>query len=355
MIVCPNCGKENQDHYKFCLGCGAKLPAPGQAAPPPAPPQAVPPPQVPPQAAVPPSYGQPPRPPAGPPMGGPPPGYPPAPPPAYAPPQAPPLAPPPANPGFGQPPPGAYGGHAPPPAPSGPYGQPQQGTYGQPPNQPPNQPPSPPARPATPHGGYAQPAPAPTSGPRGCPNCGTENPPQFKFCGACGNSLAPAPSAPAVPPPAVQDPAAAKTMFMDPNQRPSMPTPPVGMAKIRLVLLREDGTEGGVLVIEGGPERIGRGHGPPFNADAYLDLDHADLTATSEGLLVDDLEALNGIYLKLEGRTELRDRDFFRVGQELLLYEDLPEPATTPDGTERMGSPNPGYWGRVSVMISPTR
>ena len=26
MIVCSRCGKENQDHYKFCLGCGAELP-----------------------------------------------------------------------------------------------------------------------------------------------------------------------------------------------------------------------------------------------------------------------------------------------------------------------------------------
>ena len=26
MIVCPRCSKENQDHYKFCLGCGAELP-----------------------------------------------------------------------------------------------------------------------------------------------------------------------------------------------------------------------------------------------------------------------------------------------------------------------------------------
>ena len=55
---------------------------------------------------------------------------------------------------------------------------------------------------------------------------------------------------------------------------------------------------------------------------------------------------------KLEGRAELQHRDFFRVGQELLLYEDLPEPTPTVDGTERMGSPNPGYWGRVSVMVS---
>ncbi len=26
MIKCAKCGKENQDHYKFCLGCGSELP-----------------------------------------------------------------------------------------------------------------------------------------------------------------------------------------------------------------------------------------------------------------------------------------------------------------------------------------
>ncbi len=26
MIICPECSKENQDHYKFCLGCGTELP-----------------------------------------------------------------------------------------------------------------------------------------------------------------------------------------------------------------------------------------------------------------------------------------------------------------------------------------
>jgi len=26
VITCSKCGKENQDHYKFCLGCGAELP-----------------------------------------------------------------------------------------------------------------------------------------------------------------------------------------------------------------------------------------------------------------------------------------------------------------------------------------
>jgi pSer/pThr/pTyr-binding forkhead associated (FHA) protein len=29
VITCPKCFKENQDHYKFCLGCGAELPRDG--------------------------------------------------------------------------------------------------------------------------------------------------------------------------------------------------------------------------------------------------------------------------------------------------------------------------------------
>jgi pSer/pThr/pTyr-binding forkhead associated (FHA) protein len=33
VITCPSCRKQNQDHYKFCLGCGAELPRPGASAP----------------------------------------------------------------------------------------------------------------------------------------------------------------------------------------------------------------------------------------------------------------------------------------------------------------------------------
>jgi len=33
VITCLKCGKENQDHYKFCLGCGAELPRAAAAKP----------------------------------------------------------------------------------------------------------------------------------------------------------------------------------------------------------------------------------------------------------------------------------------------------------------------------------
>src|SRR5262245_53736820 len=43
VITCPKCSKENQDHYKFCLGCGAELPrgAAPKAFSPQTPPQGV--------------------------------------------------------------------------------------------------------------------------------------------------------------------------------------------------------------------------------------------------------------------------------------------------------------------------
>ncbi|MFV8756515.1 FHA domain-containing protein [Nannocystaceae bacterium ST9] len=334
MIVCPNCGKENQDHYKFCLGCGAKLPAAGQAAAPPPPPPpgatAMPPPVVPPLPSPPvappaQAYAPPPQQYAAPPQ------YPPAPPPAYPPQQS-----------YG--PPSSY---AAPPAAQVP---PDFGTQA-------TQPPPPKAQPSM----------------RKCPVCATENPMQFKFCGACGGRMdepttvgpapqppapqppapapAPAPAPPMAPPPAAEA-GTARTMFMDAG--PPRPAP-ARTAMIRLVLLRDDGSEGGVLVIEGGPEAIGRMHGPPFDSDAYLDPNHAEFAATPQGLQINDLDSLNGVYIKLDGRAELHDLDMFRVGQELMLYEDLPEPAPTDEGTEIMGSPNPGYWGRVSVMVSRER
>ena len=96
---------------------------------------------------------------------------------------------------------------------------------------------------------------------------------------------------------------------------------------------------------------IGRAAGPPWDEDAYLDENHGALTPTPDGILAEDTGSLNGIYVKLKGRVEVQNGDQFRVGQELLQYEDLPEPTPTDDGTERMGSPNPGYWGRLSLMV----
>lgn len=162
---------------------------------------------------------------------------------------------------------------------------------------------------------------------------------------------APAPAAPA-------DDGHARTMFMDSSQLPGggfvNPHAPAPI-HTKLVLLREDGSEGGFLILDQNPKTVGRNHGAPFDTDAYLDPNHANISAAPGGLKVDDLNSLNGVYLRLIGKTDLQDNDQFRVGQELLLYQDLPEPEALPDGTEQMGSPNPGYWGRLSLLAEPSR
>lgn len=253
MIICPNCGKENQDHYKFCLGCGARLPG---GAP----------------ASIPPRVGQ-----------------------------------------------ASSGTHITPPE----VPQTAGGTVIDPPK-PISQP---------------QPvSPVVEAVSSGCSACGMVNPAGFLFCGRCGNRLIAAPTTP--PPAAVTPP-------------PISARPVAAKPKLRafLHLLREDGSDGGTIDLEDGPIPFGRDSGPPFDQDFYLNPKHCAFTVVPGGVRVDDLSPINGVYRKIEGRIELQHGDTFRVGQELLYYEDLPEPEALPDGTERMGSPNPGYWGRISVLV----
>ena len=41
----------------------------------------------------------------------------------------------------------------------------------------------------------------------------------------------------------------------------------------------------------------------------------------------------------------------FRIGQELLRFEVISAPQPLEDGTDIMGTPNPGFWGRLSVVV----
>jgi pSer/pThr/pTyr-binding forkhead associated (FHA) protein len=281
VIICPNCGKENQDHYKFCLGCGARLPSSGA--------------------------------------------------PVSAPPRA------------GQSPSGTV--ITPSTSPQGPGGTvitPKE-----------NAPQSGAQRPASSPASTAKPTAPAAAAPAAdatlqCSACGMVNPPGFLFCGRCGNRLGGQPAA------APSTPVAAAAAVVPPlTPRPTPAAKP--KLRARLHLLREDGSDGGTIDLEDGPIPFGRDSGSPFDQDYYLNPKHCAFTVAQEGVRVDDLSPVNGVYRKIEGRIELQHGDTFRVGQELLYYEDLPEPEALPDGTERMGSPNPGYWGRISVLVDGAR
>lgn len=398
MIVCNRCGKENQDHYKFCLGCGAELTASGKSGgdvammktmmqdasgllPLPRPvglpgvgPAPGPLPGVPSPA---PGYGNPPGSSPGmpnvgsgaahglPPIGqAPHPSYGAVPSPLGAPlpgmghgagPLGAPLPTPGSNPamnplGVG---PGGLGmGH---PAPTG--GLPEgDGTYPGPshmaartgassPNlasppmgmgaPPMGMPPSagPPAGPppgvpgATPMA-FPNPAQASTS-PRRCPQCGADVPPGFRFCGACG-------------------------CRMDELSQPSMPAArpaPRPQPRAVLTLIRPDGSEGGTHELRQGENKIGRNFGSLFESDGYLSPVHADLIVNLTTATVRDLESLNGVFVKMTEEEEIHRGQVLRIGQELLRLELIDPPEPIADGTEVMGSPNPGYWGKITVII----
>jgi pSer/pThr/pTyr-binding forkhead associated (FHA) protein len=179
-------------------------------------------------------------------------------------------------------------------------------------------------------------APAMAGGMRRCPSCGSDVPPTFRFCGTCG-------------------------FRMDEQSAPApMPQPPSGMgapfaapqrSRLSMTLIRPDGTEGGTHDLRPGENKLGRSFGPVFENDGYLSPVHALLDIRGVQAVVRDLDSLNGVFVKMTQEEELQSGQIIRIGQELLRFEIIPTPEPTADGTELMGSPNPGYWGKLTVII----
>ena len=118
-----------------------------------------------------------------------------------------------------------------------------------------------------------------------------------------------------------------------------------------LTLIKPDGTEGGTHTLKDGENRIGRTYGQLFENDGYLSPTHAELIINAAGAVVRDLDSLNGVFVKMTDEEELQPGQIIRIGQELLRYDLIEPPEPLEDGTEVMGSPNPGYWGKITVII----
>jgi pSer/pThr/pTyr-binding forkhead associated (FHA) protein len=257
VITCPKCGKENQDHYKFCLGCGAELPRGGAAKP---------------FSSNTPPHGVP-----------------------------------------AQQAPRASGAPAPARQPSQPA----------------------PAAAAKPAGAAA---PAQASGQVACPQCGHGNVPGNRFCASCGYNLSALSGAQAMPSGAAAPQAAAAG----------------GGAAVVMTALRADGTEAGTFRLADGPNvSVGRDTGSIFAGDSYLSPRHATFSRRGAQLSVKDEGSLNGVYLKLKPNEPqlLEFGDVFRIGQEIIRFEELRGQGKSPDGVERFGSPAKGYIGRLALVV----
>jgi pSer/pThr/pTyr-binding forkhead associated (FHA) protein len=312
VITCPKCSKENQDHYKFCLGCGVELPR--DAAPKAFSPQTPPHGMRAPQGAAVVAAGAPAM--ANAVAGGP-----------IAVAAGPAAGPP-------RPPQGAAVAVAAPPL-------------------------------AAPAAVNPVPAPAPVAAPPApaasatCPQCGHVNAPTNKFCASCGYNMLLAPAAaaagfaqPAPAPPPF--PGAAPAPAYAPAQQPpaAYGAAPAPGPQLTLTALRADGTESGSISLNGPTATIGRDLGGIFSSDSYLSPRHATFVFRAGKLFVKDELSLNGVYIRLapEQPLELRSGDVFRIGQEIIRFEVLsPQPAGA-DGVERLGSPARGYVGRICLV-----
>lgn len=122
-------------------------------------------------------------------------------------------------------------------------------------------------------------------------------------------------------------------------------------ARLSMTLIRPDGSEGGTHDLRPGENKLGRSFGPVFENDGYLSPVHAVLDIRGQTGVVRDLDSLNGVFVKMTQEEELTNGQILRIGQELLRFELIGAPEPTADGTELMGSPNPGFWGKLTVII----
>lgn len=190
----------------------------------------------------------------------------------------------------------------------------------------------------------ARPAPvataAATSG-RRCQGCSAPMPAGFVFCGQCGSRW-------------VEVQAAGRTMFLSGGAE--LEARPLG----RLVALRPDGAPGEVITLHDDETSLGREAAVAFPTDRLLSPHHATLYFRDGRLFIRDEGSLNGVFLRLYDERELRSGEIFRIGQQLLRYDDKRDielilPPTPGDDTYVLGSPDLGYWGRLAQILTRSR
>ncbi len=169
-----------------------------------------------------------------------------------------------------------------------------------------------------------------------CGSCGAVVPDGFKFCGVCGSRY--------------EADRAAPDAFVPPAHE-------VGEAPARLVLIHPDGSEGATFPVGPGETTLGRSHPSSlFSEDPFLSPRHATFFFVKGQLFVRDEGSLNGVFLRIKAEVELFHWDMFRIGQQLLRFEEMsqvrPVMPGAGDGTTVMGSPVRGAWGRMPTIVA---
>lgn len=166
----------------------------------------------------------------------------------------------------------------------------------------------------------------------------------------------PTPPAPPVAPPAAEA-AATSQVPAAPKPVKAKPDASSRTTRGRLVLIREDGTDGPTYDLFSDRTVVGRDGGDlHFPQDEFLGTEHAVFEYNGDLLTLTPLDTTNGVFKRIVDQAELATGDSFRIGQELLKFElvqDIDgEPIRDEEGTLALGSPlPPEAWGRLSQMV----
>jgi len=223
-----------------------------------------------------------------------------------------------------------------------------------------------------------------------CPHCNRESDALFKFCLHCGKELAPkkaateprsapkplvrskpaakpapAPSAPALEEPEAVQPQPApvhepqgetfQTMQPAPATRDGLGRQQIGFL---VSVHATDIQEAKRIPLYMGTTILGRATGDVvFPDDDLLSPEHLKLEVLDGNVTITCLGSRNGTFLRILDPVQLQHGDIFRMGQQLLRYEDLTlvDSVTAPqeDGTEVLGAPCGGKaWGRLTQVVT---
>ena len=207
-----------------------------------------------------------------------------------------------------------------------------------------------------------------------CPHCGKPTAVGFQFCQRCGQRTGAAAGArpndatPMTPPAGVAKIAPARAVGGDEAFAQTVGPDSIPMAALvvparqrvesfgRLVQVNRDGSDGGVTQLSGEMFDVGRSEGAlRFEEDLYLAPRHLRFLAGPGRVVMQVLDRVNGVFLKVRGGIDLESGDLLLIGKELLRFEllSVEEQAETlvfDQGVRLLGSVTRSAWARLRQL-----
>jgi pSer/pThr/pTyr-binding forkhead associated (FHA) protein len=185
------------------------------------------------------------------------------------------------------------------------------------------------SKPSTPNNGSPAAQAAKPAGTR-CTKCGTNVPPNFKFCQICGTRVVVSQDF------EVQTRVGPRQGTPNPDAKPGRSTLFFGgtqqTARAKLTLIRGDGDDGVSFTLAGTDHLAGRGECPiSFPDDPYLSPIHCNFRYANNQLVVLDEGSLNGVFVRITGTVRVEPGSTILIGEQVLSvsnprqFEDVPD------------------------------